>query len=157
MNEEFQIKAQVESIISSIIVCACAAKQIELDKSDGDLRSRIRSEVEDLIDALDEDKTAWPKVKDRYLYDIYLRMREEEGTVTEFDYRRPGLTHAAFSEDSEYHKHCVRVSEYRAGNHDTKTCTQCGMSKATHKFSKKGGSICNACRSKSYRQRKAAR
>jgi formylmethanofuran dehydrogenase subunit E len=157
MNDA-SVSAMLESIVSSVIAYTNTTKGLDIDKNSADVRGRIRAEVEAIVDELEDDPTCWPKVKDKYLYDVYLQMREEEGTVTHYDYHRSGLTAGLFAEESEYYKHCVRVSEYRAKNATgDKVCSQCGTTKPTHKFGKKGGSICNACRSKAYRERVAAR
>lgn len=155
MDEERRNKeaALRESLISTMI----AYKRIQLGEFDtgGDIRATIGEKLDELADELVADETSWPYVKDRYLYDVYLQMREEEGTITEYDKVRPGLTMGLFSTSAEYHKHCVRVGDSRETHKHTgsKTCNECGCTKPAHKFPHRGGAICFACRSKKYRER----
>ena len=140
---ENQIKALKKSAVSTLIALVNKESEGRFNNTAEDLRSVIEDGIDELISRITYDETAWGNVKDRYLYDIYLQMRESEGTLTEFDLVRPGLTAGLFSDSAEYHKHCVRVGENRANAAlAVKTCSKCGETKAASKFSKKGGSAC---------------
>ncbi len=73
--------------------------------------------MEDALDAIlgsvTADRTCWPYVKDKFLYDVYLDWRKEEGTITEIDLVRTGITMAMFSSGDAYNQHCIRVGEAR--------------------------------------------
>jgi hypothetical protein len=152
-------KAQWESLISSFIMVVAADTGTEFDKNDPDVRGQVKRMLDDAKDAMQIDETAWPQVKTKYLYDVYLQMRTEEGTVTQTDLTRAGLSPGLFSTTDEWHRHCARVIEGQSqdGLDSVKTCSACGQTKHVSKFKKHGGSRCGACQAKAYRERRAAK
>lgn len=158
MSTEDQTRALRESIISSIIIYSSQMKRVETKKNDPDARSQVGSMLDGLVEEIDLDETSWTYAKDRMLYDVYLQMRKEEGTLTDLDSVRPGLNIAQFSDRIQYHEHMNRVAIYNKSHiNDGKVCSICNVRKDKSKFKKKGGSVCNACRCKSWRERKKER
>ena len=155
---EGQLKAMKESIISSLLVYANATRGTELRKSDQDVRDQISEAVDDLVGGISVDESSWPYVRNQMLYDVYLAMREEEGTITSMDRHRSGLNVAMFSNRAEFNTHLARISEARVAGvaEEYKVCSSCEMEKPMSKFKKKGGAVCNACRCRAYRERKQA-
>jgi hypothetical protein len=152
-------RSQWESIISSFIALAVTRSGTQFNKADPDLREQVEIALEDAMDAMKIDETAWPQVKTKYLYDVYLQIRKDEGTLTDLDLTRTGLNPGLFSTTDEWNAHRARVSERLSqdGADYDKTCSACGQTKHISKFKKNGGSKCGACQAKAYRERRAAK
>ena len=153
--EQHQQKALLESIVSSIIKLAIA-NGADISALDQSVRESIREDILSMAADIKPDPENWVYVKSKMLYDVYLQMRTEAGTLTRADETRAGLVSAQFSDPAEYHKHCVRVAEARkeADAGAVKTCSACGLTKPVSKFKRKGGAVCSACQGKQYRERK---
>ena len=149
-----QEKAMRESLVSSIAVYMARVRNTESQKNDPDIRDEIGAKLDELVDSINIDITSWNHVKGRMLYDVYLAMRENEGVLTELDSTRSGLVIAQFSDKEQFYEHQTRVNTHRRIYGETKMCSICGQRKDVMKFKKKGGAVCNACRCKSYRERK---
>lgn len=158
MNLTHQQKAQLESLISSAITLAAQITGGEFNSTDQDVREQFRETLLDWMESFETDETSWSHVKDRYFYDVYLQMRTEAGTLTRTDETRSGLNTTQFSDNAEYHRHCIRVAEARKEKDGgaTKICSSCGQTKPISRFKRKGGAVCNACQGKAYRAKKAA-
>lgn len=156
---ENSLLAQKQSIISSIISYINAATESSIDKGDEDIRHRIGDIVNDIALNLRTDDGSWPFVSDKFLYDVYIEYRREEGTLTDYDLYRPGLKEAQFSSHVEYLKHARRVSNHVSafGEVGSKTCTKCGKEKPRTSFRKNGGAVCNSCYCRKYRERKGSK
>ena len=117
---------------------------------------------QDLVDravsvTLEADDTDWAilsAMDPKLLYDVYLELRESEGTVTEHDYVRRSLMSHHFSNELEWLKHQTRLAEDRAkgGSPGMKVCSQCGSLRFLSSFRAKGGAVCSSCRGKTYRK-----
>lgn len=148
-----QAKAQLESAVSTLISYMRAAHGVEVDV---DGRDSIRQQLMRVAEDYNPDTTSWPYVKHKYLYDVYLQARQEEGSLTDSDMTRAGLTKANFTEEGAYFEHMARVSAARrSGDAELKKCNTCGFMKPLTSFKRKGGAKCNSCRSRGYRNRKA--
>lgn len=126
--------------------------------NDPDMREEVIRKLSNLIGEHSIDKTSWGHCKDTMKYDVYLMMRRETNTLTQFDLTRPGLSEWQFTDLSSYFDHYQRVNDKRKtleskGTINGKTCSKCGMHKPVTSF--KRGSVCNSCRSRAYRERKA--
>lgn len=131
------------------------------DQTDGlnsaDLREQVSGIVANIIGSVKPDRTCWAHCKGQMHYDVYLKMRREAGTITDYDLIRPTLFEKDFSELMEYFEHYQRVVIARKalesrGGTAGKTCAKCGCTKPKESF--KRGSVCNSCRSRMYRERK---
>lgn len=150
-----QNKAQLESALS-LLISYIKAKRPDVEV-DADARITLRRQLEEIVADHNPDLTSWPYVRKDFFYDVYLAGRREERTLTPFDLIRPGLTKALFAEEAEYYNHMMRISAARhSTNSDMKECSVCRATKPVAAFKKKGGAKCNSCRSKEYRDRKAA-
>jgi hypothetical protein len=152
--------AQRASIISSIISYFNSINDSSINSGDIDERGQVAELLDQMIEEIEPDKTSWGKTAGAMLYDVYLQMREEEGTITATDMVRAGLTSAMFADQGEYYKHCQRISNHRAQAEvdeyqqgQTKVCSSCGEEKPVSKFKRRGGAKCNTCRSRDYRNR----
>lgn len=156
MNLENQQKAQIRSIVSSIIAAANSINGAEMSVADQDLREQVEDKLMDLIDSLEKDLTSWPYVKEKYFYDVYLQMRKDTGSLTKTDEIRPGLSSVNFTESAEWHRHQLRIAEHKTTSTagEVKECSICHLTLPKSKF-RKTGSVCNSCRGKQYRERKA--
>lgn len=151
-----QQRAQLKSVVSSVIALANSINGTEHPITDWELRSMVEGEVLALLDLVHPDPTSWPYVKDRFFYDIYLAVRAEAGTLTLLDETRGGLNAANFTDTMEWHRHSLRVAERKLdeNTNKTKTCSSCGEDKSITKFKHRGGAVCNACRARKARERR---
>lgn len=154
MIDQQKIRAMIESMVSVFISVHAHRYGNEIDKGDEDVRANVRCLIEEAIEKYKIDETCWNRIKGTMLYDVYLDMRRNEGTITKFDLVRPGLTMGMFADANEYVLHAQRVSNQSASGINNKICSRCGESKDMSKFKKRGGGVCNACRSRDYRNRK---
>jgi translation initiation factor 2 beta subunit (eIF-2beta)/eIF-5 len=159
-NDKHAASAQRASIISSIIAYFNAVSEGSINSGDIDERAQVGEMLDQMINEIEPDKTSWGKTDGTMLYDVYLQMREAEGTITDTDLVRSGLTSALFADAAEYYKHCQRISNHRAQTTveeseygKTKVCASCGEEKPVSKFKRRGGAKCNTCRSREYRNR----
>jgi len=154
-DEGLAMKAMLESLISSMITYRRAITGVDLEKTDPDTREYVRALIVDCANHIKTDDSCWPQVKHRFLYDVYLAMREDSRQATSFDYIRPGLMISDFSDKEEYYKHRIRISNKQKEDADgrTKICAVCGEVKPESKFKFRGGATCNSCRGKAYRKR----
>jgi len=151
-----QQKAQLESLVSSAIALANSVNGTEHPTTNMELREIAKTEILAMLDLIQPDPTCWPYVKHKFFYDIYLLARADAGTLTTMDEIRPGLSQANFSDVMEWHRHSVRVAQWKLAesSNETKTCTTCGEEKPITKFRHRGGATCNACRAKKARERR---
>jgi hypothetical protein len=159
-----QINAMTQSMVSTFIILFNATHDDKLDKKSPEDRRTVEKAIKDALESIAIDTDSWSYVKGRFLYDIYLNWRESEGTLTEFDLIRPGLTIGLFSDVESYQEHCIRVGESRgklssdliAGT-ATKVCSECGQEKPVSKFRRNGGAKCNACQCAAFRKRRTTK
>ena len=120
----------------------------------------LRQEVAEMllgkIDELQVDETEWENISandSKMLYDVYLEMREMEGTITPFDLVRPNILQHKFSTEFAYLQHRTRIAEAQleGGGVGSKRCTQCNNMRPLSSFRKRGGAVCSSCRGKNYR------
>lgn len=155
MNEEHKIRS-LRASIAAMLVTLKTAEDESKDNAQS-YREAIEETLDEYLYDIKPDPTAWPSLKTKLFYDVYLLQRKEEGTLTPGDLVRTGLTIGQFSDSVSYHQHCIRVSENRRADFNeaqTKVCTSCGEEKSASKFKRRGGAKCNACRSKEYRERR---
>lgn len=155
IEETDKYKAMKESIISSVIIYVQGAKGVEIHKSDPDTREYVKTLVESMMEDVSIDESSWSYVGKHMLYDVYLKMREDEGTLTALDLRRPGLNLVQFTCRDAYNSHQKRLSDYKVdAKSGSKICSKCQVEKLATSFRRRGGTTCNACRCKDYRRRK---
>lgn len=157
MKNDHKIASLRASLVSSLLAYAKATGTLpEEAPMNPDLSAEIGRGIDNLVSSLFLDETCWPRVKGTMLYDIYLEMREAEGTITDFDRVRPGLKPLEFASTTAYHEHQLRAAkhslEISGGRDETqKTCSSCGNTKSISCFRKGSGAVCNTCRSRRYR------
>ena len=165
MKYEELDEGQRALIASSATQLISFAKKIrpDLAAAIGVNKNELYQELyQDLVDravsiTLDADDTDWTilsALDPKLLYDVYLELRESEGTVTEHDYVRRSLMSQHFSNELEWLKHQTRLAEDRAkgGSPGMKVCSQCGSLRFLSSFRAKGGAVCSSCRGKNYRK-----
>lgn len=151
-----QQKAQLASLVSSLISLANSVNGTDHPTTSLELREIAKTEILAALDLIQPDPTSWPFVKDKFFYDVYLLARADAGTLTLLDETRPGLNSSNFSDPMEWHRHSIRVAQHKDSESSgvTKTCSACGQDKSITKFKHRGGAICNACRAKKARERR---
>lgn len=161
---EDQKEGLKQSAMSMFIAYFNATNDEQIDKRLPDDRAMVEAAFDLAVGSMVFDHDSWARSEKsrKMLYDIYLEMRTSEGTVTDIDLTRRGLTMAMFSSNKEYYEHMQRVSQAKAedlgdGTETLKVCTMCNRELPRSKFKKKGGSKCNACMCAEYKKRKAAR
>lgn len=122
--------------------------------SQPDLRDLLEEAIASTIENYTPDETEWAFVKDQYLYDVYLQVREAEGTITSHDLSRKGLSRAHFSSDEDWHAHSARTTASNIKQAE-KTCRDCGIKQPASAF--KSGAICKKCAARRYRANVKAR
>ena len=150
---------QTKALLASVVSMAIAYRNlIGKPATDPDERVALRVRIEALLgeETPNPDPSCWALMKSRMLYDVFLEMREEEGTITPTDLARPGIVRGLFSDEEAYLKHALRVSESRrkgAVAAEEKECSACGKTKHRSKFKKGRGTVCTACVGAAYRKR----
>ena len=147
---------RIDSLRASAVGMLAALKAAIEGKPEAvaEYRECFADNMDDILDLARSDPSGWANYKGKMFYDIYLLMREEEGTITEADRTRRGLKASQFADTKAYHEHCIRVSSLGPNDGPPKVCVACGKEKPANKFKFRGGAKCNACRSKEYRERK---
>ena len=128
---------------------------VKVSKID-DMRETVIERLAEMLEEGNVDLTCWPLVSSEMMYDDYLKMRERNETLTEYDMIRQGLVEANFSTLLAYFDHYQRVSEKKkemseGGVAQGKICSKCGHDKPASSY--KRGAVCNTCRSRLYRER----
>lgn len=168
MNKEVKGWIAENPRAATLFASACGTIKVLLGERSGDPRFAKGPDMEDVVaeavagilTSVRTDKTAWPFVKDKVRYDEYLEMREQRGTISDYDLVRPGLFEKDFTTVFKYFAHYERVHNDRKSTaaltgRGEKQCTKCGEAKPLNKF--KSGCVCNACRARSYRANVAKR
>lgn len=154
MTDEHTIKSMRAAAIAMLAGYKCKAEGSNDPLNE--YKAAFEENFDEILALAQPDLTGWAHYKGKMFYDIYLLMREEEGTITEADRTRRGLKAHEFADSVAYHEHCIRVSKHEPNDGPPKVCSSCGQEKPANKFKKRGGAKCNACRSKEYRERKDA-
>lgn len=153
-----QSNVHVSSAVSHIINAAIAETGDESLRSNAATRLDIQMQVESIVESVIPDRTDWVNVKEQFeYYDKYIAARRASNEVTDFDLVRPGLHATQFTSHDAFEEHKARVKgALQSSKGNTKVCSACGQEKLKTAF-RATGSVCNACRSRRYRERKAER
>lgn len=157
MPAKAELKAQKESAVSSIISISIKGDDTGLDPKNAEDRAYVRELLDTMLTEIknrDTGELRWSVECRNMHYDVYLAKKEAAGGASNYDMTRPGLIKAQFSHEEAYQEHMARIEEAREVCTEMKVCRLCGP-KLANKFKKGGGSVCNACRMKQYRERKA--
>lgn len=150
------LKAIRESIISMTIKYASLVNSEDINKDNIDIRENIGIILDEMVTGIALPPDNWNNLlHPKPYYDEYIRNKKENATITKADLIRSGLIMSDFSSPAAYYEHCRRVTENRSiSGENEKICRGCNKAKPMSKFRARGGSLCNACRSKQYRNRK---
>ena len=157
MTRESEIKAQQESLVTSLISFYNKANESGLDPRDPEIRNKALVAIDEALKSLSEDDVSlkWSEACESMDYDVYLSIKKDDGSLTEYDLIRPGLQASQFCDPYEHSRHMARVENSRKSVPDMKQCRECGTVKLISRFAKAGGAVCNSCRMKAYRERKS--
>lgn len=122
------------------------------------VEERVTTLYTTLVKEFIEDESSWERRPMPGKYDVYLEIRTANGTVSEYDLTRRGLTIEDFTDGIEFNKHNMRVAQSRI-NVDSqlahsKECSICGQVKDRSRFPKSGGSKCKTCVDRNTRENK---
>lgn len=152
-----ELKAQKESVISGVVSISVKGDETSLDPKSAEDRSYVRELLETLLNEIKNRETGelrWADECKTTHYDVYLAKKEAMGGASSYDMTRPGLIKAQFSHEDAFQEHMARIDDAKEVCMEMKVCKFCGP-KLANKFKKGGGMVCNACRMKQYRERKA--
>lgn len=151
---------QEVSLVASIVSMVCRIVHDRTQVSPN--REQVTEAVASLLDSyggLQPDHTGWENKPMPGMYDVYLELREAEGTLTGADLVRGGMVASDFTSGAEFVKHNARIHAHRKNpqtEFSMKTCSACGKTKDRSQFPKKGGSKCKRCVDANTRDRRLA-
>lgn len=161
MATKDELKAQKASVVSSIIAVSAKGDESGLDPKNPEDRAYVQELLGELLGEIknrDTGELRWAIECKHMHYDVYLAKKEAGNGASAYDLTRPGLIKAQFSHEEAFQEHLARIEQTKEVCTEMKLCKVCGPEqgpKLANKFKKGGGSTCNACRMKQYRERKA--